>query len=76
MSGLPDHEYLQCGAKMVLGSQDAFPESDLIVKVKEPLPHEWALLHEGQTIFTYFHLAASLGLTKNNTGQQGNLRNI
>lgn len=48
MSGRPDHEYLQCGAKMVLGSQDAFPESDLIVKVKEPLPHEWALLHEGQ----------------------------
>jgi len=36
----------------------------LIVKVKEPLPDEWPLLRRGQTLFTYFHLAADEELTK------------
>jgi alanine dehydrogenase len=31
--------------------------ADLIYKVKEPLPSEYPLLHEGQILFTYLHLA-------------------
>ena len=34
-----------------------FANSELIVKVKEPQPKECALLREGQTLFTYLHLA-------------------
>jgi alanine dehydrogenase len=32
--------------------------------VKEPLESEWSLLREGQILFTYLHLAASLPLTE------------
>jgi alanine dehydrogenase len=35
-----------------------FARADLIVKVKEPQPSEIELLREGQTLFTYLHLAA------------------
>src|SRR5260370_1851898 len=36
----------------------------MIVKVKEPVPSEYGLMREGQTIYTYFHLAADKPLTK------------
>jgi alanine dehydrogenase len=36
----------------------------LVVKVKEPLPEEYPHLREGQIIFTFFHFAASRGLTE------------
>ena len=38
--------------------------ADLVLKVKEPLPAEFGLLQEGQTLFTYLHLAAGPVLTK------------
>ena len=38
--------------------------ADLVLKVKEPLPAEFGLLQEGQTLFTYLHLAAGPELTK------------
>jgi len=34
------------------------------VKVKEPQPTEYQLLQEGQIIFTFFHFAANLQMTK------------
>jgi alanine dehydrogenase len=36
----------------------------MIVKVKEPQESEYALLHAGQILFTYLHLAASRSLTE------------
>jgi alanine dehydrogenase len=33
------------------------------VKVKEPLPEEYPLIRSGQSLFTYFHFAASRELT-------------
>src|SRR5256885_8057317 len=36
----------------------------MIVKVKEPVPSEYALMREGQTVYTYFHLAADKPLSK------------
>ena len=41
-----------------------FAQADLIVKVKEPLPSEFALLRPGQILFTYLHLAAGKPLTE------------
>src|SRR4029079_18892906 len=38
--------------------------AELVLKVKEPLPTEYAFLHEGQVLFTYLHLAASEELTR------------
>jgi alanine dehydrogenase len=62
-SGLADHAYLRAGAKLVAGPAEVFGKADLIVKVKEPQPEEWPLLRPGQTLFTYFHFAASSELT-------------
>ncbi|MBN8603432.1 MAG: alanine dehydrogenase [Planctomycetes bacterium] len=63
-SGLADHAYLQAGAKMVGTIEDVYAQAEMVVKVKEPLPSEWPLLREGQTLFTYFHFAASRPLTE------------
>lgn len=55
-SGFSDEEYLMADADIV-DRQTLFRRSDLIVKVKEPLPEEYDLIREGQLIFTYLHLA-------------------
>jgi len=56
-SDFADKEYLDAGA-MIVDKIELFDRSDLIVKVKEPLPEEYDLLREGQAIFTFLHLAA------------------
>jgi alanine dehydrogenase len=48
---------------MVAGPEAIFGQADLIVKVKEPLVAEWKLIRPSQTLFTYFHFAASRDLT-------------
>lgn len=53
-SGFPDSQYQACGARLVTAS-DAW-QTDLVVKVKEPLPSEYQYLQQ-QTVFTFFHLA-------------------
>lgn len=63
-SGLPDQEYLKAGAQIVASGADVFDQADLIVKVKEPQPEEYALIRPGQLLFTYFHFAASRDLTE------------
>jgi alanine dehydrogenase len=55
--GVSDEDYLRAGAKILATAADVFASADLIVKVKEPQPAECKLLREGQTIFTYLHLA-------------------
>lgn len=62
-AGFPDAEYEHAGARMVDSHAGVFAEADLVVKVKEPLPSEYALLRPGQLLFTYLHLAASRELT-------------
>ncbi len=62
-SGLADHSYLQAGAELVASAEDVFRRADIVVKVKEPMPGEWKLIRPGQTLFTYFHFAASRELT-------------
>jgi alanine dehydrogenase len=55
--GIVDDDYRRAGAKIVGTAAEVFEAADLIVKVKEPQPAEIALLREGQTLFTYLHLA-------------------
>ena len=62
-SGYADEEYLAAGAELVNGHAEIFARADMIVKVKEPLPDEYALLRRGQILFTYLHLAANRTLT-------------
>lgn len=63
-AGFPDADYAQAGATIVDSHEAVFAQSDLIVKVKEPQPSEYALLRPGQILFTYLHLAASRELTE------------
>lgn len=56
-SGFTDEEYLAVGAEILPTAKDVYDTADMIVKVKEPLEPEYELLREGQTLFTYLHLA-------------------
>ena len=57
-AGFSDAEYEEAGARIETDKRRLFAEADMIVKVKEPLPEEYDLLHEGQILYTYLHLAA------------------
>lgn len=61
-SGFPDNEYLNAGAE-IADRDRLFHESELIVKVKEPLPDEYSFFRNGQALFTYLHLASVPELT-------------
>ncbi|MCK5128744.1 MAG: alanine dehydrogenase [Clostridiales bacterium] len=63
-SGIADEQYVQAGARIILKVADLFEQSDLIVKVKEPLAEEYDLFKEGQALFTYLHLAPNIPLTE------------
>ena len=63
-SGILDSLYVEAGATLVDGPGPIWSQADLVIKVKEPQPEEWPLLRRGQTLFTYFHFAADLALTK------------
>ncbi|WP_066372873.1 alanine dehydrogenase [Herbidospora mongoliensis] len=58
-SHIPDEEYLAAGAKIVETADEVWAESEMILKVKEPIAEEYHRLREGQVLFTYLHLAAS-----------------
>lgn len=55
--GMTDADYEQAGARIAPSAADVFAASDMIVKVKEPLAPERAMLRAGQILFTYLHLA-------------------
>lgn len=63
-AGFPDALYAAAGAVVVEDTKKLFDESGMIIKVKEPQPAEYDLLHEGQLLYTYLHLAAEPELTK------------
>ncbi|MEN8236061.1 MAG: alanine dehydrogenase [Pseudomonadota bacterium] len=55
--GFQDHDYAQAGAKVVQTKEEVYERAELIVKVKEPQENEFHLLHEGQILFAFLHLA-------------------
>jgi alanine dehydrogenase len=63
-AGFSDEEYEKAGGRVVESAEEVFASSDLIVKVKEPIPEEYGRFREGQELFTYLHLAADRELTE------------
>jgi alanine dehydrogenase len=63
-SVIPDEEYVEQGARIVPDADAVFDESELVLKVKEPMPEEVARLRSDHTLFTYLHLAPAPDLTK------------
>jgi alanine dehydrogenase len=62
-SSLTDREYLQAGAHILEGAKEVWTRADLVVKVKEPQPSEYAYFRPGLILFTYLHLAPLPELT-------------
>ncbi len=61
---IPDAEYVAAGATMLDTADDVWGSADMILKVKEPVAEEYERMREGQTLFTYLHLAADKPLTE------------
>lgn len=62
-SGFADSMYTDAGAKILPTIEDVYGSVDMIVKVKEPIKPEYALIRKGQLVFTYFHFACDKELT-------------
>ncbi|HTK36380.1 MAG TPA: alanine dehydrogenase [Caulobacteraceae bacterium] len=62
--GAGDDVYVAAGAAIARDAAEVFARADMIVKVKEPQPSEWAQLREGQILFTYLHLAPDPAQTR------------
>jgi alanine dehydrogenase len=62
-SSIPDEEFVSAGAKILPTADDVWGDADLILKVKEPIEEEYGRMRDGQTLFTYLHLAASRACT-------------
>jgi len=62
--GADDAAYQAAGARVVASAKEIFEKSDMVVKVKEPQPAEWAQLRDGQILYTYLHLAPDPEQTK------------
>jgi alanine dehydrogenase len=58
-SAIPDTDFKSAGAEIISGAEQVWTQADLLLKVKEPIGAEYALIHRGQTLFAYLHLAAS-----------------
>lgn len=55
--GLTNDLYERAGAEIIDTAAEIFKRADMIIKVKEPQPVEYAMLREGQLLYTYLHLA-------------------
>ena len=57
-SSFTDQNYIEKGGKILNDNKSIFNISDLILKVKEPIKEEYALIKKDQIVFTYFHFAS------------------
>jgi alanine dehydrogenase len=62
-SAFSDSAYEAAGARMAR-VDEVWAESDLLLKVKEPIAAEYGRLREGLVLFTYLHIAADEALTR------------
>jgi alanine dehydrogenase len=63
-SSIVDEEYVAAGATIIPDADEVWGTADMVLKVKEPVAEEYHRMREGQTLFTYLHLAADQPLTE------------
>jgi alanine dehydrogenase len=61
-SAFHDEQYTAVGAR-IASVDEVWEQSELLLKVKEPIEPEYARLRDGQVLFTYLHIAADEPLT-------------
>lgn len=63
-SGFADSDYEAAGATILPLINEVYAAAEMIIKVKEPIEPEYPLVKKDQVLFTYFHFASDLELTK------------
>ncbi|HZH58745.1 MAG TPA: alanine dehydrogenase [Metabacillus sp.] len=63
-SGFENEDYQQAGAEIIDTAAKVWEEAEMVMKVKEPLPSEYAYFRKGLILFTYLHLAAEPDLAQ------------
>lgn len=63
-AGFTDEAYASAGAELANCPADVWGSSEMIVKVKEPLPQEYKYFRKDLVVFTYLHLAPEPELTR------------
>ena len=63
-SNFSNQEYKISGAQICKTSEEVYNNSDMILKVKEPIETEYNKIKENQIVFTYFHFASNENLTR------------
>jgi len=63
-SGFPDEAYEHVGAEILPTIEDVYAQSEMIIKVKEPIEPEYPLIRKDQLVYTYFHFASDRPLTE------------
>ena len=63
-AGIPDKRFVDAGAKILPSADEVWNESEMIMKVKEPIEEEYPRMKSGQILYTYLHLAAVPELAK------------
>jgi alanine dehydrogenase len=58
-SAISDADFKRAGAQLISGADQVWAETELLLKVKEPIEAEYNRMRNGLTLFTYLHLAAS-----------------
>lgn len=58
IAGFSNSDYQKAGARIISSTRSIIKKADLILKVKEPTFAEVSMMHAGQIIFCYLHLAA------------------
>jgi len=62
--GMTDEQFAKAGATIVETAKEIWEKSEMVIKVKEPIQPEYALMKPGLILYTYLHLAAEPELTK------------
>ena len=63
-SGFSDKAFQDAGASILPTIEATYEIAEMIMKVKEPIEQEYALIKKDQLVFTYFHFASYEPLTK------------
>ena len=63
-SGFADEAYERVGAEILPTIEEVYAQSEMIIKVKEPIEPEYPLIRKDQLVYTYFHFASDRPLTE------------
>jgi len=61
--GFTDDQYVNAGAKVYESKKQIYTDSDIVVKVKEPVLEELNYFNPGPILFSFLHLSAAKELT-------------